>query len=83
MPIRENVGFDHNGFAGDAFYRKSPCIDFGMNILDNDTPSSVNLIQIRHEWSALFERSNLPELRFRRSNFLAALSAQQFLGAAL
>ena len=59
MSIRENIGFDLNGFAGDALYGEPPCVDFGVNVLDNDTPSSVNLVQIQHVEPALFERSNL------------------------
>jgi hypothetical protein len=75
VTIGEDIGFDRNGFAGDTLYGESSGVDFGPDILNYDTPSSVDLFQIHHVEPALFELSNL----FNCASG-AAMSASALLG---
>jgi len=59
VTVREDISFDRNGFTGDTLYSESPGINFGADILNDDTPSSVDLFQIHHVEPALFELNNL------------------------
>ena len=59
VAIGEDIGFDRNGFACDTLYGESPGINFGADIFNDDTPSSVDLFQIHHVKPALFELSNM------------------------
>lgn len=68
MAIGENIGFNRDCFARDAFYCESSGVDFGAHVFNDDTPSSVGVVQIQHIEPALFESSNEGSRKRKREN---------------